>query len=379
MNSLLGVRRSASLISLAVVVVACSPSATVTPPPSPAPSSTPNASPAATPSATQPGSSSPATASASPTATAVTPSSSPTPSATTSVPPTPAITGLEGRIIYTKAGRSFGDETVFSANIDGSDEIQLSQLDRSGGPWATRDGSRINYSTANQDGRLTMVVSNVDGTDSALVPLPEGSLNIGSGPFSPDGQQVLREAFSDQDETLSGIYVSKVDGAGIKRLTTIHYIAGDWSPDGQHILLFDNNDTGEGPPPAGALFVAEADGTNVVQLTPDDASVQCCFNYRYSPDGTKVLFANPDGSLWTIDSDGSNLTQVFKDPDGDWAITPTWSPDGKMILFALDPIANPFEHPLNQFFVTYADGTGLTQVLGTAQGFKREPVWVAAP
>jgi hypothetical protein len=47
-----------------------------------------------------------------------------------------------------------------------------------------------------------------------------------------------------------------------------------------------------------------------------------------------------------------------------------------MILFALDPSANPFAHPVNGLYVIRADGTGLTLVLG-GNDFKREPVWVS--
>src|SRR4029450_4447020 len=39
--------------------------------------------------------------------------------------PTPAIRGLAGRLIFTRAGGTYGDETLFAANIDGSDELQL--------------------------------------------------------------------------------------------------------------------------------------------------------------------------------------------------------------------------------------------------------------
>jgi Tol biopolymer transport system component len=98
-------------------------------------------------------------------------------------------------------------------------------------------------------------------------------------------------------------------------------------------------------------------------------------NYRWSPDGSKIVFANPDGGLWTIAPDGTGLAEVFHQADA-WAITPTWSPDGSMILFGLDPSPNPFAHPANGLYVIRADGTDVTLVLG-GDDFKREPSWVA--
>jgi Tol biopolymer transport system component len=55
-------------------------------------------------------------------------------------------------------------------------------------------------------------------------------------------------------------------------------------------------------------------------------------------------------------------------------ISPTWSPDGSQILFALDPTNEEFTHPDNTFDVIHADGTDLQQVIGTPD-FKRWPEW----
>jgi Tol biopolymer transport system component len=71
-------------------------------------------------------------------------------------------------------------------------------------------------------------------------------------------------------------------------------------------------------------------GTARRRLTPASVKVQCCFSYRWSPDGTKIVFADFGGVIWNIAPDRSKLTQVFKDRDGRYAVTPTWSPDGEL-------------------------------------------------
>lgn len=304
--------------------------------------------------------------------------SAPPPSATasTTASATPAITGLTGHILFTRAGGTYGDETVFVAKADGTDEHQLSGLGASGGPSALRDGSRIT-SFAVVDGRGTAVTSKLDGSDKVVLPLPSGTMNLASGPLSPDGAYIMLEGFDDAHPELAGIYVARAaDGGDLRRVTERHFIPGDFSPDGSQLLVFGNVE-GD-PPPAGSLWIVNFDGSGLRQLTPDATQVQCCFNYRWSPDGSKILFAGPQGILWTIAPDGSNLTQVFKDADRRYAITPTWSPDGSMIMFALDPSteSNPFAHPANGLYVIRADGTGLTLVLG-GNDFKREPVWVS--
>ena len=91
---------------------------------------------------------------------------------------------------------------------------------------------------------------------------------------------------------------------------------------------------------------------------------------------TKILFADSSGVLWTIAPDGSKLTQTFKDASGRYAVTPTWSPDGSMIMFALDPTPNQFDHPTNGLYVINSDGSGLDKIIA-GNDFKREPVWVS--
>jgi Tol biopolymer transport system component len=329
----------------------------------------------------------PATSPASSLATATPTTGAPSPSPTVSsaaspsvsATATPAITGLTGHFGFTRAGGKYEDETVFLINADGSGEKQLTDYGHGGGPSATRDGTKIAFGTYGDEtqNRATVAITDVSGSKPRLLPLPKGTINLSSGPFSPDGKRIIREGWDDNDPAARGIYVSNVDGSGIHKLTDQHFIPGDWSPDGKMLLFFEGEDVTNAPPPPGSLFITRSDGTGVRQLTPKETQVQCCWNFRFSPDGKKVLFATQDGGLWTISPDGSGLTQVFRGPTGNWAITPSWSPDGSMIVFCLDDSANPFDHPNNGMYVIRRDGTGLTLLLA-GDDFKREPIWIAS-
>jgi Tol biopolymer transport system component len=280
-----------------------------------------------------------------------------------------------GHILFTRAGGTYGDETLFVANADGTGQRQLGRAGVTCCPWATRDGSRIVFGGNGAGGRVTAVTARLDGSHRVALPLPKGTLNLGPGPLSPNGKLLAREGFDDAHRGAAGIYLTRTsDGKIVRRVTRTHFIPGDFSPDGKKLVLFKGPD-GD-PPPAGALWIVNANGTGLRRLTPSNVQVGCCFNYRWSPDGTAILFADSSGVLWTIAPDGSSLTQRFEDANGGYAVTPAWSPDGAQILFALDPTPNPFDHPVNGLFVVNADGSGLTAVIGGSD-FKREPVWVS--
>ena len=88
--------------------------------------------------------------------------------------------------------------------------------------------------------------------------------------------------------------------------------------------------------------------------------------------GKIVLVANSGGSwqLYTIDSDGRNLTQVTNLAPTDWELWwPHFSPDGRQIAFCYGV------NGAIDIYVVHADGTGLTQI--TDDGVSCFPNWSA--
>ena len=78
-----------------------------------------------------------------------------------------------------------------------------------------------------------------------------------------------------------------------------------WSRDGTH-FAFERKSL-----QAGRLFVARADGTEVVAVTPD--ARKNLANYAFSPDGTDVLFTSgpfPNVELWFGRADGSGVRRL---------------------------------------------------------------------
>jgi TolB protein len=157
------------------------------------------------------------------------------------------------------------------------------------------------------------------------------------------------------------IYVMKADGTGARRITHVtasRPFSADvgypaWSRDGKQ-LAFAVGNTVTGEPASGlALFVVNADGSGLRQLTP--WSLNAGDRPDWSPDGKLILFRAPAkndrGNLYTINPDGSGLKQLTDYP-GNVVSTGSFSPDGNWITFARSA----------SVFVMRTDGTGARDV-----------------
>jgi TolB protein len=94
------------------------------------------------------------------------------------------------------------------------------------------------------------------------------------------------------------------------------------------------------------LMVADADGSNPKQIT----NFGCAsFAPTFTPDGKRILFSSNKHAcdtrkfeLYLINIDGTNLEQVTS--FGGFTAFPEFSPDGKTIVFASDRDAKtPYE------------------------------------
>lgn len=109
-------------------------------------------------------------------------------------------------------------------------------------------------------------------------------------------------------------------------------------------------------------------------LVTDDAGTEATATVSIAvappdPTGLIVFASNRDGDydLYTINPDGTGLTQVFDTPDNE--VEPSWSPDGSQIVFASDADGDYDLYTIN------SDGTGLTGPLTANTANDREPAW----
>jgi len=288
----------------------------------------------------------------------------------------------EGTILFLRTSGD-DDHGFFVANADGSNERQLTDpslvccLAR-----RSPDGMHILTMPAGEPPQ-PVTGGTLDLATSEFTPftLTDATLNLVPGAWSPDGSRVAFEGWDDSDPGRTGVYTATAgEITDLLRLTDAegapHDIPLDISPDGSQ-LVFYRSVRAEPDFPidiGGSLWVVDTDGSNAHRLDTPPPNWWA----RWSPDGSSILFASErnleHGTIWTIAADGSALTSVLEDPDGGFPIDPTWSPDGDMIMFMLDPVADRFTHPSNAIYVVRTDGTGLTRLIDTAD-FKSAPEW----
>ena len=285
---------------------------------------------------------------------------------------------LPGSVLFARSGD--GDvHTIFL--LAAGCETQLTEPGAYGLGRLSPDHRRVSVIPGGEiPPPLTGGTIDLEGRDFERFTLTDPTLNMIPGPWSPDASRMAFEAWDDSDPSRTGIYTARVsDGGDLVRVTTRpgprHDIPLDYSPDGTQLVFYRSVHTDPDPQVGGSLWVVGVDGTGAHRIS---GNAQPADWARWSPDGQKILFATertaPSGALWTVSPDGSDLVELFVDPDGGFPITPTWSPDGSQILFGLDPTNDEFTHPDNSLVLIGSDGADLQEII-TTPDFKRWPEW----
>ncbi|HLM60207.1 MAG TPA: carboxypeptidase regulatory-like domain-containing protein, partial [Pyrinomonadaceae bacterium] len=105
------------------------------------------------------------------------------------------------------------------------------------------------------------------------------------------------------------------------------------------------------------IYTMNADGTNRFRVTNDGSEKK---SPSFSPDGKKILYDGVDG-FYTINADGTNPVRVY---NSYYANNPSFSPDGTKIVFSED----------RQIYTINADGSSLRQITNL-NGVALTPSW----
>lgn len=208
-------------------------------------------------------------------------------------------------------------------------------------------------------------------TAPAVPTPPTTTLPLVPSPGAPAGDQPPGKiVFTCQ---LFGVQASnqvcliEADGSGFRRLTADdnrQHLYPSLSSDGQYVVYSAFRE-----PNIYEIYELDLDAGTASQLTDRLGVLNAA---EISPDGQSIVFtrwtaASDKHTLWIMGRDGSNPEQFF-DPDQAEAWDPTWSPDGKEILFASDMGGS------NQLWIIGRDARNL-RVLTTLPALRGRSDW----
>ena len=220
---------------------------------------------------------------------------------------------------------------------------------------STRDGDYALYAMNADSGRQKRLSSEEADTSST------GAIFFQVEPsFSPDGRRV---AYAGRRAGSFDIYVTNLDGTGVRRLTTsgTDERAPSFSPDGERLVYA----SVQSPD----LYVASADGSSVRRVTRDAEEET---EPAWSPDGRWIAYVRrTPGSdireIWVVRPDGTDRRRVTSLSAASY--TPAWSPDGERIAFTSNARDSLFE-----IYSVGIDGSGLRRItLSDEDAF--DPAW----
>jgi DNA-binding SARP family transcriptional activator/tRNA A-37 threonylcarbamoyl transferase component Bud32 len=229
-----------------------------------------------------------------------------------------------------------------------------------GFPDWSPDGSRIAFTGGGGTG-FDLYVMRGDGTDVTL--LTGGPGDEYQPAWSPDGTRIAF-AFDDlgDPDFRSGVAIINPDHSPRTDLVVDeneHVESPLWSPDGTLIAFTRFSEDGIRPD----AFVMAADGSGITKLSGGPTVA-----LAWTPDGGRLLVSR-EGSLVTVDPDGTHERVFLANPPEGGRLAVDWSPDGRWMVMSAADRSGHFP-PHDAMYLTRVEGG---QVFFIGSGF--EPDW----
>jgi Tol biopolymer transport system component len=208
---------------------------------------------------------------------------------------------------------------------------------------------------------------NSNGTKVRRLTHPDANVIDTEPDWSPDATRIAFERKApcpaDHDglnNTCDLVYTVKRNGKGLRSVIPCQFTVGNasgtpntdcvgvddpaWSPGGSRLAFqynLVNAAFGGSLNLEAGIWVVDADGSGLHQVTQRTPGSSWDFGPQWSPDGTRLVFYRADlglhaDAVFTVNVDGSGEFQVTP-----WSLGggdhPDWSPDGQWLLFRGEP------------------------------------------
>jgi Tol biopolymer transport system component len=281
------------------------------------------------------------------------------------------ITGV--RPVYSPDGKRIAFADLVGSTVNGSWAIFVVNADGTGRRQLVRGSTYPPHGISwSPDGASVAYDAFVGGGPTSVYTVPAGGgsatrVTTGWSPaWGPGGRILVTDEFVSQFGGDVRLYSVKPDGSGRQTFVECPELQFDqpchdgdaaWSPDGKHIA-FDVNLFGA----ASAIAVMNADGSGRITITSFSPPATLP---QWSPDGKQLVYEQ-------LDLDGDQTKDAIHvvnaaDGGGDKALVanahqPTWSADGKTIVFTRSQGSD------TTLFAMNADGSSVHQLTGPGTG-----------
>jgi TolB protein len=271
--------------------------------------------------------------------------------------------GRPGKIAFVSDAAGSNDIVVMNADGSGRENVTTGPEADTDPAWSP-DGRLLAFV---RDGAVHLV--RADGTGLRR-------LTVGTSPaWAPDGERLV---FTRRTGRGADLFVIRSDGSGLRRLTRTVAAESEpeWSPDGRSIVFVRAARTG-----SAHVYVMRPGGGGVRRVTTGAAEDQ---SPTWSPDSRRLAFVRDDEALgisrvFITSVKGGRphplVDELKLDPEATFESNPSWSPDGKRIVFVRGA------RLYSDLYVASVDGRFLRRMTDNAidQVTDRHPAWQRLP
>src|SRR5918998_1712450 len=244
--------------------------------------------------------------------------------------------GRNGRIAFS-SDRGGEDLEIYTMRPQGGDVVQVTSAPGNSifsdwhpdGRRLVFDSDRVTRGCSDEACNVEIFITNVDGT--GLRRLTRSPSFDGDPSVSLDGKRI---AFGSDRDGDPEIYTMRLDGTHVRQVTHNNWsdFNPSWSPNGRRLAF--ESDAGRGGGRS-AVFTIHTDGSHLRRITPWPLNAGVA---DWAPGGARLAFATNSqiprpSKIYTVKADGSELRRITNPHGEDSDFFPSWSPDGRRITF----------------------------------------------